>query len=111
MRKKALVCLCAALLVLLCSCGSRGYIDDLAGVWQGDGTMDYAPLMGARVLSFDGNVLTVDFGAMEEKYEVSATDDTLTITSPSREGGFGLAYEIKGDELILCSETEFIWIK
>lgn len=108
---KRIVCLVFALgLLLLCACVPRDYVEDLTGVWQGDGSMDLAPIMGVRVLIFKGDgVLIVEGGTGAGQYKVSATDDTLTVAPMTGDGAFGFAYDIKGDKLILGRGTEFVW--
>ena len=104
---KKLIAIVLLLAFLLCGCLPVDHVGKLNGVWEGDGSLEHAPLMGAEVLYFHDGKLIVEGGMGAGEYGVKATDDTLTIFSDWEEGAFGFSYKIKGDILILCGDVEF----
>lgn len=104
---KKLIAFVLLLALLLCGCAGADHVGKLNGVWEGTGSLDLAPLMGAEVLYFQDGTLIVEGGPGAGEYGVKATDDTLTVSSDWEEGAFGFSYKIKGDTLILCGDVEF----
>jgi len=102
---KRLIVLALAL-VLLCGCGN--YEKKLVATWEGDGTMDLTPLVGAQVLEFrEDGILAVQTAGGVEQYGFSATDDTLTVRRLDKDMAWGFLYDIKGNTLVLGRGTPF----
>ena len=107
--KRLLAFALAVLCVLpLYACVPRDYyVAELDGIWLGDGSMEHAPLVGAKVLHFRDGTLIVEGGMGAGEYGVKASDDTLTVSPDWDAGAFGFTYRIKGDTLILSGDVEF----
>ena len=112
MKQYGKIAVCLLLLLTLCACGS--YESKVAGVWQGDGSLDSGiageidgppPFDGAARWEFDGAERAVaTVGGRDLEFRYYASDDTLTLT----EGGevsWGVPYELKSDTLRIGNAT------
>lgn len=111
MRRCGKMAACLLLLLALCACGS--YESKVAGVWQGDGSLDCGmegadpspPFDGAERWEFDGTERAVaTVGGRDLELHYYASDDTLTLNDGG-EVSWGVPYEVKGNTLCVGNAT------
>lgn len=112
MRNCGKLAACLLLLLALCACGSHE--SKVAGVWQGDGSLDAGaagtvdgtrPFDGAERWVFDGEATAIaTVGGRDITLHYYASDDTLTLNDGG-EVSWGVLYEVKGDSLRIGNAT------
>lgn len=97
---------CFALALSLCGCSGE---QKLAGIWQGDGTLDMygmsAPFEFADELALgeDGSaIITVD--GVQKDFTWTATSDTITLSDGTF--SYGVLFQVKGNTLYIGTSGE-----
>ena len=112
MKRYGKMAACLLLLLALCACASHE--SKVAGVWQGDGSLDSGiagavdgtrPFDGAELWTFDGeNTAMATVNGRNITLHYYASDDTLTLNDGG-ETSWGIRYEVKGDTLRIGNAT------